>query len=95
MATFNTSQRKKWKRDPSCYLILLSPFRYEAVVPRWLVVKNPLTSEGDVRDSGLIPELGRSPGGGNGKPLQKSCLENPMDKGGFFTTEPPEKAPNN
>ena len=30
-------------------------------------------------DTGLIPGLGRSPGGGNGNPLQYSCLENPMD----------------
>ena len=32
-------------------------------------------------DPGLIPELGRSPGGGNGNPLQYSCLENPTDRG--------------
>ena len=32
-------------------------------------------------DAGLIPGAGRSPGGGNGNPLQYSCLENPMDKG--------------
>ena len=32
------------------------------------------------RDLGLIPELGRSPGEGNGYPLQYSCLENPMDR---------------
>ena len=32
-------------------------------------------------DLGLIPGLGRSPGGGNGYPLQYSCLENPMDRG--------------
>ena len=31
-------------------------------------------------DTGLIPELERSPGGGNGNPLQYSCLENPMDR---------------
>ena len=35
----------------------------------------------NVGDLGLIPESGRSPGGGNGNPLQYSCLENPMDKG--------------
>ena len=34
-----------------------------------------------VRDSGLIPGLGRSPGEGHGNPLQYSCLENPMDRG--------------
>ena len=36
---------------------------------------------GDTGDSGLIPWLGRSPGGGNGNPLQYSCLDNPMDRG--------------
>ena len=39
---------------------------------------------GDVRDSGLIPGLGRSPGEENGNPLQYSCLENPMDRGGAW-----------
>ena len=32
---------------------------------------------------GLTPESGRSPGGGNGNPLQHSCLENPLDKGAW------------
>ena len=44
-----------------------------------LVVKNPPANAGDARDAGLIPELGRSPGGGNGSHLQYSCLENSMD----------------
>ena len=35
------------------------------------------------RDQGLIPEWGRSPGGGNGNPLQYSYLENPMDRGAW------------
>ena len=35
-------------------------------------------SGGDIRNKGLIPGLGRSPGGGNGNPLQYSCLGNPM-----------------
>ena len=35
-------------------------------------------------DSGLIPGLGRSPGGGDGHPLQCSCLENPMDRGAWW-----------
>ena len=42
------------------------------------MVKNPHTNAGD---TGLIPGSGRSPGGGNGNPLQCSCLENPMDRG--------------
>ena len=48
---------------------------------RQLVVKNLPVNAGDIRDSGSIPGLGRSPGGGNGNPLQCSCLENPMDRG--------------
>ena len=37
-------------------------------------------------DMGLTPRLGRSPGGGNGNPLQYSCLENPMDRGAWQAT---------
>ena len=37
----------------------------------------------DVKHAGSIPGLGRSPGGGNGHPLQDSCLENPMDRGAW------------
>ena len=43
------------------------------------MVKNPPAKAGDIRDTGLIPGLGRSPGGGHGNSLQYSCLENPMD----------------
>ena len=43
-----------------------------------LVVKNMPANAGDIRYSGSIPGLGRSPGGGHGNPLQYSCLENPM-----------------
>ena len=48
-----------------------------------LVVKNPPANTGDIRDTGLIPGLGRSSGEGSGNPLQYSCLENPMDKGAW------------
>jgi len=44
------------------------------------VVKNPPTNVRDARDAGLIPGSGRSPGGGDGNPLQYSCLENPMER---------------
>ena len=44
-------------------------------------IKNQPANAGDARDVGLIPELGRSPGEGNGNPLQCSCLENPRDGG--------------
>ena len=40
----------------------------------------------NVGDTGLIPESGRSPGEGNGNPLQYSCLENPMDRGAWRAT---------
>ena len=46
-----------------------------------LVVKNPPTNAGDIRDVGSIPGSGRGPGGGHGNPLPFSCLENPMDRG--------------
>ena len=49
--------------------------------PGGTVVKNPPASAGDTWDVGSIPGSGRSPGGGNGHPLQYSCLENPMDQG--------------
>ena len=51
--------------------------------PSGIVVKNPPTNAGDARDAGLIPGSGRSPGVGNGTPLQYSCLENPMDRGAW------------
>ena len=44
------------------------------------MVKNPPAKARDIEDEGLIPGLGRFPGGGHGNPLQCSCLENPMDR---------------
>ena len=49
------------------------------------MVKNLPAKEGDRRDAGLIPGSGRAPGGGHGNPLQYSCLENPMDRGAWWT----------
>ena len=49
-----------------------------------LVVKNLPANAGDLRDVGSIPGKGRSSGGGNGNPLQYSCLENPMDRGAWW-----------
>ena len=48
-----------------------------------LVIKDPPVSAGDV---GLIPGSERSPGEGNGTPLQYSCLGNPMDRGAWRAT---------
>ena len=47
------------------------------------MVKNPPV---DARDMDSIPGSGRSPGEGNGNPLQYSCLENPMDGGAWWAT---------
>ena len=52
-------------------------------LPWWLSGKESSCNAGD---SGSIPELGRSPGGGNGNPLQFSCLGNPTDRGSWGVT---------
>ena len=54
----------------------------ECLIPGGLVVRNPSANAGDL---GLIPLLRRSPGKGNGNPLQYSCLGNPMDRGAWHT----------
>ena len=50
------------------------------------MVKNLPASPGDARDPSLIPGSRRSPGVGNGNPLQYSCVENPMDRGAWWAT---------
>ena len=50
------------------------------------MVKNRPANTGDTRDTGSIPGLGRSPGEGNGNPLQYSFLENPMNRRGWWAT---------
>ena len=50
------------------------------------MVKNLPANAGDLREEGLIPELGRSPGGGHGNALQYSCLENPMNREAWQAT---------
>ena len=52
------------------------------------MVKDPPASAGD---TGSIPGLGRSPGGGHGHPLQYSCLENSRDRGAWRATVPDVK----
>ena len=51
-----------------------------------LVIKNLYTNAGDIKDVDSIPGLGRSPGDGHGKPLQYSCLQNPMDRGAWWAS---------
>ena len=50
------------------------------------MVKNPPASAGDLRDLGLIPGSGRSPGGGHGNPFQYSGLANLMERGDWWAT---------
>ena len=51
-------------------------------LPWWLSAKESACNAGA---AGLIPGLGRCPGGGHGNPLQYSCLKNPMDRGAWQT----------
>ena len=54
--------------------------------PGTSISKESPPNAGDTRDMGLTHESGRSPGVGNGNPLQDSCLENPMDRGAWWAT---------
>ena len=51
-----------------------------------LMVKNPPANSRDIKDVGLIPGSGRTPGGGHGSPLQYFCLQNPMYRGSWWAT---------
>jgi len=53
--------------------------------PGPLLGKHLPANAGDIRNVGWIPGLGRSPGEGHGNPLERSCLENPMDRGAWRT----------
>ena len=52
------------------------------------MVKNPPTHAGDTEDAGSIPASGRSPGAGNGNPLQYYCLGKPMGRGAWQAPVP-------
>ena len=54
--------------------------------PDGSVVKNPPANAGDIGDAGSLLGSGRSPGEGNGNPLQYFCLENPMKRGVWWAT---------
>ena len=67
------------------------PVTYNITCQLWasqvaLGVKSLPASAGDIRDAGLIPGSGRSPGGEHGNPLQYSWLETPMDRGDWWDT---------
>ena len=57
--------------------------------PNSSVGKESACSAGDIGDANSISGLGRFPGGGNGNPLQYSCLENPMDRGALWAAYSP------
>ena len=65
------------KKNMYIYIYICTGF------PGGSVVKTPSANAGD---SGLIPQSGRSPGEGNGNPLQYSCLENPVDRGAWWAS---------
>ena len=60
-----------------------TPYRLNSNIILGSVVMNLPANAGD---TGLVPGSGRSPGKGNGNPLQYSCLENPMDRGAWWAT---------
>ena len=69
------------------YLTTLIAYpHYPVNLPGSSEVKNLPANAGDAGDLGLIPGSGRSPGEGNGNPLQYSCRENPMDRGAWWAT---------
>ena len=59
------------------------------------VLLNLLVISRDIGDGDLIPGLRRTPGEGNGNPLQYSCLENPMDGGAWWATKDHKRAGQN
>ena len=61
-------------------------FRVVRVSQVALVVKNPPANAGDARNVGSIPGLRRSPGEGNGNPLQYFCLEISVDREAWWAT---------
>ena len=67
------------RRDIVLFIILRKLWTSQVA----LVVKNLPANAGDIRGTGAIPGLGRSPGEGNCNPLQYPCLVNPMDKGAW------------
>ena len=80
-----------WEESIGFHLLRESILFYGALSPSrhwWLARGLPCGSDGeesacDAGDPGLIPRSGRSSGGGNGNPLQYSCLENPTDGGAW------------
>ena len=79
----------KWEYTYICTYVCVCVYKTQQLIyltvfvgfPGGAVVKNPPGNEKVTRDVGSTPGLGRSPGRGNGNPLQYSCLQNAMDRG--------------
>ena len=76
----------KWLPDQTDNLAYYPGLQETGCFPSGSLAKNPPANAGDARDVGSIPGSGRSPGVGNGNPLQYSCLENSMDRGAWQAT---------
>ena len=86
MLKFMESQRvgTTWQLNDSNMLLYRYVYKCVSVrASRWLSAGD---NAGDTEDAGSIPGLRRSPGGGNGNPLQGSCLENSMERGAWQAT---------
>ena len=80
-----------WILDSYFRIPLRTPVVCSAGTYNWasqvaLVVKNPPSNAGNIKDISLIPGSGRSPEDGHGNPPQHSCLENLMDRGAWWAT---------
>ena len=78
---FNIIEWSPNVRNYDKFLICIASLKLHSDFPGGSVVKNTPANAGATGDAGLILELGRSPGGGNGTPFQYSCLENTMGRG--------------
>ena len=67
------------------------PLSWASLEAKWLKKKIQKTLPANVGDTHSFPGLGRSPGEGNGKPHQYSCLENHMDRGAWWACKEPDR----
>ena len=72
--------------DENSGKIVLTYILQPTILQQWPSGKASAHNAWDIRDAGSVPRLGRSPGGGNGNPLQYSYLKNPMDRGAWWAT---------
>ena len=86
-AAWHTRKTKKEKKKcPVENLPLIVVQKLEGFPVVLTSGKEPICNAGDIRAASSIPGLGRSPGEGDGNPLQYSCLENSIDRGAWWAT---------